>query len=77
MQVSQEKLDFVPSKKRNMRREKHAKGGKVSVQIKGGEIIIKPCKLADLREFLDKIEADVKSDLSEWKSVGRELLEAR
>ena len=58
-------------------REKHAKGGKVSIQIKGDVIIIKPYKLVDLREFFDKIEADVKSDLSEWKSVRRELLEVR
>jgi len=58
-------------------REKHVKRGKVVLRVENDEIIIKPYRLADLTEFFDKIEVDIKSDLSEWKSVRRELLEVR
>jgi len=47
------------------------------MQIKGDVITIKPYSLADLREFFDKMEVDVKTDLSNWKSLKRELLEVR
>ncbi len=57
--------------------KKYAKDGKVSMQIKGDVITIKPYSLADLREFFDKMEVDVKTDLSNWKSLKRELLEVR
>ncbi len=58
-------------------REKYAKGGKVLLKIENDTIIIKPYRLVDLTEFFDKIEVDIKSDLSDWKSVRRELLEVR
>ena len=58
-------------------REKYAKKGKVVLKVKNDTIIIKPYELVDLTEFFDKIEVDVKSDLSDWKSVRRELLEVR
>ena len=58
-------------------REKYAKKGKVILKVENDTIIIKPYKLADLTEFFDKIEVDIKSDLSDWKSVRRELLEVR
>ncbi len=58
-------------------REKYVKKGKVVLKIENDTIIIKPYKLVDITEFFDKIEVDVKSDLSDWKSVRRELLEVR
>jgi len=58
-------------------REKYAKKGKVILKVEEDVIVIKPCRLGDLTEFLDKIEVDIKSDLSNWKSLRRELLETR
>jgi len=58
-------------------REKYAKKGKVVLKVENDTIIIKPYELVDLTEFFDKIEVDVKADLSDWKSVRRELLEVR
>lgn len=58
-------------------REKYAKKGKVVLKVENDTIIIKPYESVDLTEFFDKIEVDVKSDLSDWKSVRRELLEVR
>ncbi|MEX2725501.1 MAG: AbrB/MazE/SpoVT family DNA-binding domain-containing protein [Candidatus Freyarchaeota archaeon] len=58
-------------------RKRYAKEGKIYLQIKDDAIIIKPYRLADLREFFDKIEVDVNADLSNWKSVKRELFEVR
>lgn len=56
-------------------REKYAKRGMVVMRIEGERIIIKPLKLPDLTEFFDSAEVDLKSDLGNWKSVKRELLE--
>jgi len=58
-------------------REKYVKRGKVVLKVEKDRIVIKPYELADLTEFFDKIEVDIKSDLCEWKSVMRELLEVR
>ena len=58
-------------------RKKYVKRGKIVLRIEGDKIIIKPYELADLTEFFDKVEADIKSDLAEWKSVRREVLEVR
>ncbi len=58
-------------------REKYVKRGKIVLKVQNDKIIIKPYELADLTEFFDKIEVDIKSDLSEWKSVRRELIEVR
>ncbi|AIY90162.1 AbrB/MazE/SpoVT family DNA-binding domain-containing protein [Geoglobus acetivorans] len=58
-------------------REKYARRGKVILKVEDDEIIIKPYRLADLTEFFDKIEVDIRSDLSDWKSVRRELREVR
>ncbi len=58
-------------------REKYAKKKKVVLKAEGDTIIIKPYNLVDLTEFFDKIEIDIKSDLSDWKSVRREILEVR
>ncbi len=58
-------------------RERYAKSGRVLIRVDEDVLIIRPYEPPDLTEFFDRIEADVKSDLSEWKSVRRELLEAR
>jgi len=58
-------------------RKKYVKRGKIVLRIEGDKIIIKPYELTDLTEFFDKVEADIKSDLADWKSVRREILEAR
>jgi len=58
-------------------REKYAKSGKVILKMEGNTITIKPYRLVDLTEFFDKIEVDIKSDLSDWKSVRREMFEVR
>lgn len=56
-------------------RQKHAKKGRVILRIEGERIIIEPFKLPNLTEFFDSVEVEIKSDLSNWKSVRRELLE--
>jgi len=58
-------------------REKYAKDGRIVLRVEGDKITIRPYKLVDLTKFFDKIEVDLKSDLSDWKSVRRELLEIR
>jgi len=58
-------------------RQKYAKKGKVILRVEGEKIIIEPLKLPDLTEFFDSVEVEIKSDLSNWKSVKRELLESR
>lgn len=58
-------------------RERYGKSGKVILRIENDTIVIKPCEIVDLTEYFDKIEADIKSDLSDWKSVRRELIEIR
>ncbi|RLF19403.1 MAG: AbrB/MazE/SpoVT family DNA-binding domain-containing protein [Thermoprotei archaeon] len=55
-------------------RDKYAKNGKVLLRIEGEKIIIRPYKLPSLSQFFDSIEVDIKSDLSDWKSVRRELI---
>ncbi|MCD6458058.1 MAG: AbrB/MazE/SpoVT family DNA-binding domain-containing protein [Thermoproteales archaeon] len=56
-------------------RQKYAKKGRVILRIEGERIIIEPFKLPNLTEFFDSVEVEIKSDLSDWKSVRRELLE--
>ena len=58
-------------------RQKYAKKRRIILRIEGEKIIIEPLKLPDLTKFFDSIEAEIKSDLSNWKSVRRELLEIR
>jgi len=58
-------------------RERYAKDRRVVIRMEEDRIIIKPYRFTDLTEFFDKIEVDLKSDLSDWKSVRRELLEVR
>lgn len=58
-------------------RRKYAGNGRVILRVEGERIIIEPLKLPDLTEFFDYVEVDLKADLSDWKPVKGELLEAR
>jgi len=58
-------------------RDKYVRNGKVLLRIEGEKIIIRPYKLVSLSKFFDSIEVDIKSDLSDWKSVRRELIATR
>ena len=57
-------------------RQKYVKNGRVILRVEGEKLIVEPLKLPDLREFFDSVEVEIKSDLSDWKSVRRDLLEA-
>jgi len=58
-------------------RERYLKSREVVVHLKGAVIEIMPYENVDLTKYFDSVEADIKSDLSEWKSVRRELYEVR
>ena len=58
-------------------RDRYVRNGKVLLRIEGEKIIIRPYKLVRLSKFFDSIEVDIKSDLSDWKSVRRELIATR
>ena len=47
------------------------------MRLKGALIEIMPYERVDLTKYFDSVEADIKSDLSNWKSVKRELYEIR
>ncbi len=55
-------------------RKKYA-GRRVTIKIEDDLMIIKPHKPVDITKFFDRIEVDIKSDLSDWKAVRRELYE--
>ena len=54
-------------------REKYAKKGKFVMKLDGDEIRMIPMGTVDLTEYFDSIEVDLKSDLSDWHSVRKEL----
>jgi bifunctional DNA-binding transcriptional regulator/antitoxin component of YhaV-PrlF toxin-antitoxin module len=58
-------------------REKYVKNGLVLLRVDGDRIIIEPYELPDLTRYFDSIEVDLKSDLSNWKAVKRELFNTR
>ena len=58
-------------------RDRYVRNGKVLLRIEGEKIIIRPYKLVSLSKFFDSIEVDIKSDLSDWKSIRRELIATR
>ncbi len=57
-------------------RDRHGGPNKVLLIVQNDTIILKPYKPPNLTRFFDRIQVDLKSDLSDWKSVRRELLEA-
>ncbi|MCD6508942.1 MAG: AbrB/MazE/SpoVT family DNA-binding domain-containing protein [Thermoprotei archaeon] len=54
-------------------RERYARSGKVILRIKEGLIEILPEETFDLTKYFNSIELDLKSDLSDWHDVRREL----
>lgn len=54
-------------------RTKHLRSNKVVMRLKEGAIEIVPYSWLDLTKFFDKVEANVKSNLSDWHAVRREL----
>lgn len=57
-------------------RERYLRTRRVVVREEGESLVIVPYRPPDLTRLFDSIEVDLKSDLSDWKSVRRELLEA-
>ena len=54
-------------------REKYLKNKKAIVSTKGDTIEIKPFAAVDLTEYFDKVDVDLKADLSDWHKVRKEL----
>jgi len=55
-------------------REKYLKKPRVIMKIKGEVIEITPEKELDLTKYFDSISVNVKSDLSDWHRVRKELI---
>lgn len=53
--------------------EKYLKNKKAIISAKGDTIEIKPLVAIDLTEHFDKMEVDLKADLSDWHKVRKEL----
>jgi len=54
-------------------REKYLKNKKAIVSTKGDTLEIKPYSAVDLTEYFDKMDVDIKADLSDWHKVRKEL----
>ncbi len=54
-------------------RKKHLRGNKVLLRPKGEALEIVPQDEVDLTAHFDAAEADIRSDLSDWHGVRREL----
>ena len=54
-------------------RNRYLKGKKAMVVYKGELVEIRPFTKSDLTKFFDKVEVDLKSDLSDWHKVRKEL----
>jgi bifunctional DNA-binding transcriptional regulator/antitoxin component of YhaV-PrlF toxin-antitoxin module len=54
-------------------REKYLAKAQVVMSTCGDTIRIKPLTVVDLTEYFDRLEVDVKADLSDWHKVRREL----
>ena len=54
-------------------REKYLKNKKVIISAKDDTIEIRPLTSIDLTKYFDNIKVDIKSDLSDWHNVRREL----
>ncbi len=58
-------------------RDKHLKGQTVLMKIQDGKITIEEYKLPDLTQLINSVDADIESDLDDWKGVKRDLLAIR
>jgi bifunctional DNA-binding transcriptional regulator/antitoxin component of YhaV-PrlF toxin-antitoxin module len=56
-----------------MWRDRYLKDKKAIISLKGDLIEIRPFENTDLTKYFDKMEADVKADLSDWHKVREEL----
>jgi bifunctional DNA-binding transcriptional regulator/antitoxin component of YhaV-PrlF toxin-antitoxin module len=54
-------------------RDRYLKGKKAMLVYKGEVVEVRPFKKSDLTEYFDKVEVDLKSDLSDWHKVRKEL----
>jgi len=54
-------------------RDRYLKGKKAIVVYKGDLVEIRPFTKFDLTKYFDKVEVDLKSDLSDWHKVRKEL----
>ena len=57
-------------------RDKHLKNGKAVLVLKEDLIEIRPVKRVSLTDYFDRVEVDIKSDLSDWRKVRKELRRA-
>jgi len=54
-------------------RDRYLKDKKAVVSFKGDLIEIRPFENMDLTKYFDKIEVDLKADMSDWHKVREEL----
>jgi len=74
MQMEIKKVDnqgriILPKEWRN----RYLKGKKAIIVYKGDIVEIRPFTKSDLTKYFDKVEVDLKSDLSDWHKVRNEL----
>ena len=58
-------------------REEVLRGRRIIMVRRGSSIELRALEDIDLTEFFDSVEVDIKSDLSDWHSVRRELSRGR
>jgi AbrB family looped-hinge helix DNA binding protein len=49
-------------------------GEKVLIRQRGKEIIITPIEKKDITAFFDSVPVEIKSDISDWEQLKKELL---
>ena len=54
-------------------RDRYLKVKKAIISFKGDLIEIRPFTKTDLTEYFDKVDVDLKADLSDWHKVRKEL----
>jgi bifunctional DNA-binding transcriptional regulator/antitoxin component of YhaV-PrlF toxin-antitoxin module len=54
-------------------RDRYLRDKKAIISLKGDLIEIRPFENTDLTKYFDKIEVDLKADLSDWHKVREEL----
>ncbi len=54
-------------------RDKYLRDGKAVLVLKEDLIEIRPLKRVSLTDYFDRVEVDIKSDLSDWHKVRKEL----
>jgi bifunctional DNA-binding transcriptional regulator/antitoxin component of YhaV-PrlF toxin-antitoxin module len=54
-------------------RDRYLEGKKAIVSLKGDTIEIRPFTQVDLTKYFDKVDVEIKADLSEWHKVRKEL----